>query len=242
MSQYLDGAATPFSNCFFSFVYRYSGGAGSGGGEPKFTDTQKTTLMNIHRNHTEGSVVEKQRVLERLSNRFNIRKAGNFTFSVTIDAEQIQLDKINRAIQESTRYINVETSQTLIDVHLVALAATNIRDIPVKRVLQSCEFLFDFIYHDPQGFDEDFIRDNVINLDSSNPDIIQIVDIPLNRITQEAFTLREDNTLRIEFSLGSDSITPDEMRALTNAIDGFVDRGSISRAPPEQKRNWVGVG
>lgn len=239
-ARFLGGVNTPFSNCFFVFTYRYSGGAGRGGGEPKFTSTQRTTIKNIHRNAIDADIIENQPFADEIRDRFNIRKAGNFSYGVTIDAEEMDISELNRAIQNTTRFINLDTDKNLQDVNVSALAGTNIRERAVKRRLQECDFSFEFLYSDAKGFNENFLRDNSIDLSTRNPAITQVINIPKGRVTEREFRLGVEG-LNVEFGVDTDNLSPSDVRAINNAVDAFAERASLSRGLPEKRKNLIRV-
>lgn len=227
--RFLSGAESRFSDCFLVLTYRYKGG--------KLNSTQKTTVLNINRQRIEAPLVEKQGPMKQLQQKFKRRVQNNQATSVILDLEQVPIQNILSAINETKNYIIGDVrSVTFDDVVISTVSGNSFGNRVVNRPGVECNFGFTFKYEVPRGssWDEDYIRNNAISLETSNPNIRKIVDIQSDRITEEDFAVR-GRTLTVDFTINQETVTQDEITAITNAVDGYVNKATSANVQENQR-------
>lgn len=217
--RFLSGADARFSDCFLVVTYRFKGG--------KLNSTQETTIMNINRNNFDAPVVDKEGPVRELSKRFKKRVQNNQALSVIVNAEQVPVESVTKAIDETRNYFIRDVSgKSFVDVVMATVPGNSFGNRVVKRPGVNCNFGFVFKYESKGSeWDDRYLRDNNIKLRTSNPDIRKIVDIDKGEITEEDFAVR-GGTLTIDFTINQKEVTQDEITAITNAVDGYVRRAT----------------
>jgi hypothetical protein len=220
--RYLSGADARFSDCFLAMNYRYRAGPGD-----KLEETQQTTVKNIHRDMFDAPVIERLDIIKTISEGVKVRKAGNFAETVILDLEQTKLENVNKAISQTTEYlIGTQVNQQDTVLRAVSGSKFDITDLVVKRPAVECNFGFVIVYNSPSGWDSDFLEDNNTRLSARNPNVRKIVDIRKDVIREEEFGINPQGDLRFDFTIEQDELTPDEITAVTNAVDGFASKAA----------------
>lgn len=218
--RFLSGAESRFSDCFIVLTYRYVG-------ERKLTELQENTLNNINRQRAGVPLVNREGPAKELAKMFKRKRQRHSAHSVILDAEQIPVERLRSAINATQDYFAREIKGTYKGVVIATVAGNKFFDTVVNRPGVECNFGFTFRYHSEDGWDEEFIRDNVIVLDESNPDVRKVVDINRGRITEDDFSIRGGD-LVMEFSINQTKVTLDEITAITNAVEGFARKAAVS--------------
>lgn len=219
--RFLSGADSRFSDCALAITYNYTG-------NERMKKFKENAVLNINSDEMGAPVIENDRPLQNLRERFGIRRGGNFAIPVLLDLEQVELDDFNRAIQKSRNYILDQEEFNYAGEEIAAVAGQDIGFVFLEKPGVECSFGFVFRFEASRSWDEEHLQNNNIVLDERNPDIRKIVDINNNTITQEAFSVSGDR-LKIEFSIDQDEITRSEVTAITNAVEGYARKAAENR-------------
>jgi hypothetical protein len=102
----------------------------------------------------------------------------------------------------------------------------DVSDLVVKRPGVDCNFGFVMVFNSPTGWDQSYLADNSVRLSARNPNVRKIVDIRKDIIRQEEFGINPQGDLRFDFTIEQDELTPDEITAVTNAVEGFAAKAA----------------
>lgn len=238
--RFLSGVESRFSDTLLGVTFKTMiGGQGA-----ETTDLQRQTIANIVADETIGQSKLKQSANKKFSDFLGGPGRGRESFDVLLDAEQVSIPDLQRGIDEATSYIANDVGRNILSVQLRAVSGNDLdidvaalSDTVIERPGVEANFGFDYKYSTSKNWDDEYFRNNSVDLSASNPDIRQITDLESSDLSVDTFNTAGDDLL-IQFDSNWKKLTQEEMRTVQNGIDGFVRRGvEDGRVPLNQLRS-----